>query len=183
MLEKPKGEKGYPAQGSGERIVDLPKIAQLMEASGFKNVTMSSEFGGIQFQVVGEAKIGLQKMPTLVRVVDVLDELAAKRVAEEFVQMHKKKHSYVFGTFFLYCLLSGKKDQQATDWLIDTLLKETHGIKDTLGGGGGHFLIADEDSGWGFILESKEGVVRFEKRMIDVLVKAGIVHRPKQPPG
>lgn len=159
--------------------MDLPKIAQLMEANGFKRVSLSSEFEGIQFQIVGEAKIGLQKMTTLVRAVPVLDASASKRVVEEFTMMHRKRHSYIFGTFFLYCLLCGSRDQQATDWLIDTLHKETHSIKDTLGGGGGHLLIADEDTSWIFIL-SKEGVTRSERKMTSVLLEAGVVRSAPQ---
>ena len=158
--------------------MDLPKIAQLMEASGFKNVSMSSEYEGIQFQIVGEAKIGLQKMTTVVRVVDALDENAARRLADEFLQLHKRKSSYVFGTFFLYCLLTVRRDAQASELLLDTIYKGTHGIKDELGGGGGHFLIADQDTGWLFIIHTKEGVVKYERKMADVLLQAGIAHPP-----
>lgn len=162
--------------------MDLLKIAQLMEANGFRNVTTSSEFEGVQFQIVGTGSIGLQKMPVLIRTVSVLDESAARKVAEEFMRMHKKKQSYVFGKFFLYCLLTGRRNQEATDWLVDTLYMETHRLKATLGGGGGHFLMADEDSGWGYVMETKDIDLNYERKMANVLLEAGLIHAPEQKP-
>jgi len=162
--------------------VDLPKIAQLMETSGFKNVSTSSEYEGILFQIVGEAKIGLQKMTTVVRVVGALDENAAKRVADEFLQLHKRKSSYASGNFFLYCLLTGRKDAQASEWLLDAIYNGTHNPDHTAGAAGGRFLIADADSGWLYMNDTKEGMVKYEKKMIEVLLQVGIAHPPQQTP-
>jgi hypothetical protein len=162
--------------------IDLVKVAHLMETNGFKKVTLSSEFEGILFQIVGEGTIGLQKMPTLVRVVSVLDEQMAKRVSEEFIQMHKKKQSYLFGNFFLYCLIAGRTEQKAADWLVDTIRWEkTYGIKTSLGAGGGHFLMADEETGRGFIMDSNEVDFTSDRKMAEILSEAGILHVPNQP--
>ena len=176
---KPRGAEATSHQDLRRRGLDLVMIAHLMETNGFKKVTLSSEFEGVFFQIVGEGTIGLQKMPTLVRLVPVLDEQAAKRVSEEFIQIHKKKQSYLFGHFFLYCLLAGKVEQKAADWLIGTIRREkTHGVKTSLGAGGGHFLMADEDTGRGFIMESNEADFTSDRKMAGVLYEAGILREP-----
>ena len=162
--------------------MDLLKVAQLMETSGFKNVSTSSEYEGIPFQIVGEAKIGLQKMTTVVRVVGVLDESAAKRVADEFLQLHKRNSTHAIGNLFLYCLLTERKDEQASEWLLDTIYNGTHNPDHTVGAAGGRFLIADADSGWSYMNHTKEGMVKYEKKMIEVLLLVGIAHPPRQTP-
>jgi hypothetical protein len=185
--------KNEPRQGPKEAEVashlgfrqggmDLVKVAHLMETNGFKKVTLSSEFEGILFQIVGEGTIGLQKMPVLVRLVPVLDEQTAERVSEEFIQMHKKKQSYLFGHFFLYCLLAGKVEQKAAEWLIDTIRREkTQSVKTSLGAGGGHFIMADEEAGRGFIMQSNEMDFTSDRKMVEILCEAGILHVPNQP--
>jgi hypothetical protein len=155
-------------------MVDLLKIAQLMEASGFKNVRQSSEYEGVRFQIIGDAKIGLQKMTTVVRIIRDLDENSAKVIADEFLQIHKKKSSYVFGTFFLYCLIVERMEAQPSQWLLETVGKGAHGLKDTLGAGGGHMIVADESTGTILTMKTREGTVRFERRMVAVLSEAGI---------
>jgi hypothetical protein len=175
----PREAEATSRPGSRGGGMDLVKVAHLMETHGFKRVKLSSEFEGILFQIVGEGTIGLQKMPTLVRVVPVLDEQTAKRVSEEFIQMHKKKQSYLLGHFFLYCLLAGKMDQKAAGWLVNTLRWEkTHGAKASLGAGGGHFLMADEDTGRGFIMESNEVDFTSDRKMVEILREAGILRLP-----
>jgi len=153
-----------------------------METRGFKNVSTSSEYEGIPFQIVGEAKIGLQKMPTVVRVVGVLDESAAKRVADEFLQLQKRKSSHDIEEVFLYCLLTERKDEQASEWLLDTIYAGTHNPDHTVGAAGGRFLIADADSGWLYMNHTKEGVIKYEKKLIEVLSLAGITHPRGQAP-
>ncbi len=161
--------------------VVLPKVARMMEDNGFKNVNSPSEYEGILFQIVGEAKIGLQKMITVVRVVGALDENSAKRVADEFLQMHKRKSSYGSGNLFLYCLLTERKDAQASEWLLDTIYNGTHNPDHTVGAAGGRFLIADADSGWLYMNHTKEGVVKCERKMIEILLQAGIAHPSPSP--
>lgn len=149
-----------------------------MEANGFKNVRLSSEYEGIQFQIVGEAKIGLQKMTTVVRVVGALDADAAKRISDEYLQMHKKKSSYVFGTFFLYCLIADRMDAQPSEWLLEKVGRGTHGLKDSLGAGGGHMLIADASTGAILVMKTKEGQVRYERKMMEIIKQVGVESRP-----
>jgi len=165
------------ASVSAKPKVDLPKIAQMMESSGFKNVRMSSEYEGVQFQIVGEATIGLQKLTTIVRVVNALDDATAQRIAQEFLGLHEKKSSYVFGTFFLYCLITERMDEQPTSWLIETIGKGTHGLKDTLGAGGGHMIVADAASGNLTVMKTREGIVKYERRMVDILAAVGLVRQ------
>ncbi len=143
-----------------------------MEDNGFKNVKLSSEFDGVRFQVVGEAKIGLQKMPTVLRIIDILDDDAAKRTADEFLLLHKKKSSYVFGTFFLYCLISERMDRGPSEWLLRTVGEGSHGLKDNLGAGGGHLIIADASTGMVITMKTKEGPVRYERKMIEIISQA-----------
>lgn len=155
--------------------MDLPRFAQIMESRGFKNVRMSSEYEGIQFHIVGSAKIGLQKMAILVRVISSLDAYSAERIEQEFLELHTKKSSYVFGTFFLYCLITERMDEQAASWLLDAAYRGTHGLKDTLGGGGGHMMIADARSRRLLVLRTDEGVTRDERRLVEILEETGVI--------
>jgi len=159
----------------GTGRVDLPRIAKMMESRGFRNVRLSAEYEGVQFQIVADARIGLQKMTTVIRVVDELDGVSAERIADEFLRLHKVKSSYIFGTFFLYCLITERRYVRSSSWLLDAIHKGTHGSKDTYGAGGGHMIVADVASGGLWIKETKEGVTRFERRMIDILMDASLV--------
>lgn len=159
----------------GAGMVDLRRIVQMMESRGFRNVRMSADYEGVQFQIVADAKIGLQRMTTVVRVVDELDVVAAERIADEFLGLHKMRSSYVFGTFFLYCLITERKYMRSSSWLLDTVHNGTHGSKDTYGAGGGHMIVVDVASGGFSVKETKEGITRFERRMLDILVDAGLV--------
>ncbi len=162
--------------------MDSSKIAKLMEASVFRNVRAPSEYEGVLFDVVGEARVGLRKMTTVVRTVGGLDHEASRRIGEEFLRLHAKKISEPSGHPFLYCLLTERREKEASEWLLDAVYRGTHNPDHTEGASGGRFLVADAETGWAFMNETKRGVGKVEMALIGVLREAGVVHPPRKNP-
>lgn len=152
-------------------MANTVRIAEMMEANGFKNVRFPSEYMGNRFEVVGEAKIGLQKMTTLVRAVDCLDQKAAEGVTREYLSMHNKKSSMLFGTFFLYCLVADKVEAEPMTAMLDKIAAETNKLSDNFRAGGGHLVVADMASNRIIAKRTSEGFVRYERKMVEIITQ------------
>lgn len=150
-------------------MVDLMRMAEAMEKNGFKNVKVSSEFGGFTFQIVGEGKIGLQKLTTLVRIVNQLDETNAMQMAEEYMALRKSMRSMWVGHFFFYVVIADQVRKESITGLAKGFANNKPGFSDELKGGGGTFLIVETVSKQMFPKRSKFGMTRYEAKMRDII--------------
>jgi len=89
------------------RLVDPIKMSEMMEAAGFENVQISSEYKGFRFQIVAEGKLGLLKFPVLVKIIDKLDEQNAAEIAEEYSALRKHSSLALTMPHFLYAIIAG----------------------------------------------------------------------------
>jgi hypothetical protein len=95
---------------SSPRMIDQIKMTQMMEAAGFKNVQLSGEFKGFQFQIVAEGRYGVTNLPVLVRLVNKLDESNATEIANEYAALRKHPFISLKSPAFLYVVVAGELD-------------------------------------------------------------------------
>jgi len=130
----------------GVKATDLVKMAELMEANGYKNVRLSGEHLGIPFQIVAEGKAALNKSTVLVRYIKDLDAVQAARIGDEFLDIDKQSRSVLWGKVFLYCLMADRVDVEPAAKLLNRLHDNEYRLTN-IGGGGGAMLIVEVTTG------------------------------------
>jgi len=128
------------------RAMDLVKMSELMQANGYKNVSLSAEHLGIPFQIVAQGKAGLNKSTVLIRYINNLNEEEATKMEDEFLRIDKQSRKVVIGRVFLYCLMADKVDPETPTKLLSRLYDHEHKLT-TIGTGGGAMVIVEVSTG------------------------------------
>ncbi len=152
-------------------MIDLLKLSELMQQAGFKNVSLSTEFNGVQFSIVGEGKIGLQKLPVLIKVVERLGREEAQSIAKDFAALSGKLVSMWMGKFFLFCVVARSIDPEAVLWLYKTAGDEQEKAKGLTKEGGGNLIVADLETKTILPKSPRWNTIRFENKIRDVLMQ------------
>jgi len=104
------GAKNKAIAKRAPQPIDTIKIVEMMESAGFKNVQLSSEFKGSQFQITAEGRVGIQKLMILVKVIDILNEQNATAMAKEYSEIRKHSLFAFTAPAFLYVVIAGDVD-------------------------------------------------------------------------
>lgn len=150
-------------------MIDLVKLSERMQQAGFRNVTMSGEFHGTRFHVTGEGRIGLQKLPVLVKVIDRLDPQTAVAVQKEFTELSKKSVSALLGKFFVMCVIADAVEKESLEWLYKTAGEAQEDAKGFVKEGGGNLLVADLPNKAIYPPQARWDTIRFEKKLRDAV--------------
>lgn len=127
-------------------MIDVEKMARLMESHGYRNVKPFSDYQGVPFQIVAEGKAGLVKQTILVSSIQELDEGQAVRITEDFIRIDCESRSYSVGKIFLYCLFVEMTDSGIALDLLARIRKNDRKASNLLKGGGGAIIIVDISS-------------------------------------
>jgi len=153
-------------------MIDLMKLSGLFQQSGFKGVTLSADYKGIPFHLVAEGKIGLQKMPVLVRAFDRFGLENVEQTVKDFATLSRESVSMVLGKFFLFCVIADTVDPNAVVHLFKTTGEAQEDAKGLLKEGGGGLIVAIVASKEIIPERSRWNTTRFENKARDVIKQA-----------
>ena len=125
-------------------MVDVVKIASLLEAQGFKNVRLTSEYLGSPFHIVAERG---GRFSLLVECLPRLDEREASRIASNFISLDEKSKGY-WGSFgyFTYCVIADVADGYAVSLLMTNAKDRISSTYPSFKKGGGDLVVVETNS-------------------------------------
>ncbi len=126
-------------------MADILKIASLLEAQGFKNVKLTSEYLGSPFGIVAERG---GRFSLLVECLPGLDAREANRIAYDFISLDEKSRGY-WGNFdyFTYCVIADVADGYAVSLLMRSANDRISATYPTFKKGGGDLMVVETSSG------------------------------------